>query len=49
MPVLMRELQAEGAELGQETMEKVLEQHRSEIEAAKTKYEQQQPPTTPKN
>jgi TonB family protein len=41
MPVLMRELQETGAQLGQETMEKVIEAHHLEIEAAKEKYEQE--------
>jgi TonB family protein len=49
MPMLMQELQAAGAKLGQDTMEKVLEQHSSEIEAAKQKYEQQHPWSAPKS
>jgi TonB family protein len=49
MPVLMKELQQGGAQLGQETMQKVLEAHHLEIEQAKQKYEQQHPWAPPKS
>lgn len=49
MPVLMKELQQDGAQLGQETMLKVLEDHHLEIDAAKQKYEQDHPWSAPKN
>jgi TonB family protein len=49
MPVLMKELQEGGAQLGQETMRKVLEAHHLEIEQAKEKYEQEHPWAPPKS
>lgn len=49
MPVLMKELQEGGAQLGQETMQKVLEAHHLEIEQAKQKYEQEHPWAPPKS
>lgn len=49
MPVLMKELQEGGAQLGQETMRKVLEAHHLEIEQAKQKYEQEHPWAPPKS
>lgn len=49
MPVLMKELQQDGAQLGQETMIKVFQDHHLEIDAAKQKYEQEHPWSAPKN
>jgi len=49
MPVLMKELQQDGAQLGQETMMKVFQDHHLEIDAARQKYEQDHPWTAPKN
>ncbi|HEY6448699.1 MAG TPA: TonB family protein [Acidobacteriaceae bacterium] len=49
LPVLMKELQEGEAQLGQETMRKVLEAHHLEIEQAKQKYEQEHPWASPKS
>lgn len=48
-PVVMKDLQSQGARIGQTVMMEVLERHRSEIEAAQQKYEQEHPSTPPQN
>jgi hypothetical protein len=49
MPILMKELQAGGARLGEDTMFQVLQAHHLEIDAAKQKYEQEHPSSAPKD
>lgn len=49
MPQIMKDTQAAGEKAGEQTMMDVLERHKAEIDAAKQKYEQQIPPTAPKN
>jgi TonB family protein len=41
MPAIAKELQAGGQQLGQQVMMEVVERHRTEIEAAKKKYDQE--------
>jgi hypothetical protein len=49
MPQIMKDTQAAGEKAGEQTMMDVLQRHKAEIDAAKQKYEQQIPPTAPKN
>lgn len=48
-PVIMRELQVAGGQIGIKVLEEVIERHKAEIEAAKQRYEQSHPWSTPKN
>ncbi|HEY1499994.1 MAG TPA: DUF2059 domain-containing protein [Acidobacteriaceae bacterium] len=49
MPLVMKEMQQGGAEMGQQIMQQVVEQHRTEIEDAQKKYLQGHPAAAPKN
>lgn len=49
MPQIMKESQQTGGQLGQQIVEQVLEKHRAEIEAAKTKYDQEHGSSAPQN
>jgi len=48
-PIIFRDLQLAGAQLGTKVMQEVLERHKAEIEAAKKKYEMTHPQTAPNN
>lgn len=49
MPQIMKESQQAGGQLGQQIVGQVLEKHRAEIEAAKTKYDQEHGSNAPQN
>lgn len=46
-PVIMQELQGAGAQIGMKVMQDVMERHKTEIQAAKDKYEQEHPSSAP--
>ncbi|HEX4310803.1 MAG TPA: DUF2059 domain-containing protein [Acidobacteriaceae bacterium] len=49
MPLVMKEMQQGGAEMGQQIMQQVVEQHHVEIENAEKKYQQEHPAGAPQN